>query len=230
MIDGFDIRYLGPDSRPASRWNSCNGQLSRQITTTHIYQLTAKRAGDFTIPAFNIDVNGKTYKTQPIALKVEKAALAAMPAVADDDKRPADRRAQHIASGTAYRRRGTARRTQPLYRSRHARAVRANARTQRRRFYQAKDAPARSEQDRASQWPRVEGRLVPHGHHAGQSEQKITVGPCEDFNSSRKVPQTRGHGGPRDPFDSFFSDPFFSGMRSQQRELKIDRARQWNST
>ena len=71
-VDGLEIRYFGPSS--SQQIQMINGQITRQITTTHVYQVTANRTGEFTIPALAVEVDGRTYNTAPVALKVEKAS------------------------------------------------------------------------------------------------------------------------------------------------------------
>jgi hypothetical protein len=44
------------------------------VDTRYIYQVVAEREGDFTIPSVSLRVDGKTYSTQPIALKVKKGS------------------------------------------------------------------------------------------------------------------------------------------------------------
>lgn len=70
-VDGLDINFLGPSHSRRVEIN--NGRMSSAVDTTYVYQVTAEREGDFTIPAVEFQVNGKAYRTQPIALKVKKS-------------------------------------------------------------------------------------------------------------------------------------------------------------
>ena len=49
-----------------------NGQVSQSLSFT--YQVTPSRTGEFTIPAIEVNVGGKSYLTAPIKLVVEKGA------------------------------------------------------------------------------------------------------------------------------------------------------------
>jgi hypothetical protein len=71
-VEGLSIRYEGSPRSQRVEW--INGRVSQEIQTTHIYQVTPKREGDFTIPAITVQVDGQTYRTQPVALKVQKGA------------------------------------------------------------------------------------------------------------------------------------------------------------
>jgi hypothetical protein len=71
-VDGLEIDFVGPSR--SQRVEISNGRAKNWVDTTYIYQVTGKREGEFTIPAVELGVNGKTYRTQPIALKVQKGA------------------------------------------------------------------------------------------------------------------------------------------------------------
>ena len=43
-----------------------NGSFVSERTTTYVYQVTPQRNGSFTIPAIAIEVDGKSYSTQPV--------------------------------------------------------------------------------------------------------------------------------------------------------------------
>ena len=47
------------------------------MDTTYVYQAVAKREGEFTIPSVSVSVNGKSYSTRPIAVKVQKGGKRA---------------------------------------------------------------------------------------------------------------------------------------------------------
>ena len=74
-VEGLNIRYDG--SPQSQRVEIINGRVNQEIETTHIYQVTPKREGDFTIPAVTVQVDGQTFRTQPVALKVQKGAPVA---------------------------------------------------------------------------------------------------------------------------------------------------------
>jgi hypothetical protein len=69
-VNGLDINFVGPSR--SSRFEIINGRMKSSVDTTYVYQVTAEREGEFTIPEVSLKVGGRTYTTQPIALKVEK--------------------------------------------------------------------------------------------------------------------------------------------------------------
>ncbi len=68
-VDGLDIRYLGPSNN--SSWSFENGRISKSSSLTHIYQVLALRAGTFTIPAVQVEADGRVLRTQPVQLEVQ---------------------------------------------------------------------------------------------------------------------------------------------------------------
>ncbi len=68
-ISGFDI-ISGPNSSTSSSYSSINGKVTNTITNTYSYYLRARRAGKFTVPAAQITVKGKTYKSNSISIEV----------------------------------------------------------------------------------------------------------------------------------------------------------------
>lgn len=70
-VDGLEVRYAGPST--SQNIQVVNGRVTTERKTTHIYRVVASREGDFTIPPLWLVVDGRPYKTEPIALKVEKA-------------------------------------------------------------------------------------------------------------------------------------------------------------
>ena len=71
-VDGLEIRYAGPSS--STQIQFINGRVLKDVRTTHVYQVVPQKEGDFTIPALSVAVDGKTFRTQPIGLKVQKGA------------------------------------------------------------------------------------------------------------------------------------------------------------
>ena len=59
-----------------------NGRMSRE--QIHTFLLIALHKGIFTIPALNIDVDGKTYTTEPITITVSDPAASGGGSPADD--------------------------------------------------------------------------------------------------------------------------------------------------
>ena len=67
-LDGFNV--VGSSS--ASQISIINGEVSAQVTTQ--YRLQPNRAGDLTIPAISVNINGLIYETQPIAIQVTQGS------------------------------------------------------------------------------------------------------------------------------------------------------------
>ena len=80
-VDGLDIRYVGPSTNSVMRLDQ-NGFHS-ETTTVQVYQVTAAKNGTFTIPAVEMEVDGRKYKTEPVTLTVQASAVedAARPQV-----------------------------------------------------------------------------------------------------------------------------------------------------
>jgi hypothetical protein len=74
-VDGLDVQYVGPST--SHRVELINGQMKSETQTTHVFQIVPKREGNFTIPALPVTVDGRVYKTQPVALKVQKGSAPA---------------------------------------------------------------------------------------------------------------------------------------------------------
>ena len=64
-IDGVEF-YSGGTSQS---FNFSNGRTS--ATVSSMYYLRVNRATGFTIPALALDIDGQTYRTQPIKIEVE---------------------------------------------------------------------------------------------------------------------------------------------------------------
>ena len=71
QVDGFQTQYLGP----STQISVVNGQVSSSIA--HNYVLIAQREGTLTIGPISVDVDGKTFQTQPIEVEVLSASAAA---------------------------------------------------------------------------------------------------------------------------------------------------------
>ncbi len=80
-IDGFDGRYLGPRTHVSI----VNGQYSSSVS--YVYNLFALKIGKFQIPALNIDIDSKTYTSQPIDVEVVDAS-SALPAASQPGEGP----------------------------------------------------------------------------------------------------------------------------------------------
>ena len=68
-IKGFDILY-GPAVSSSYSTQIINGKATTDSSESYIYTMTAASEGTFTIPAATIRVNGKTYTSNSIQIKV----------------------------------------------------------------------------------------------------------------------------------------------------------------
>ena len=66
---GFDVLY-GPTTSSSSSTSIVNGQMSSEIRTTFSYVLSATKEGTFTLPAATIKVDGETYTSNSVQVKV----------------------------------------------------------------------------------------------------------------------------------------------------------------
>lgn len=73
-----DWRLLGgPMSSTSSSIQIINGQVSQSYTQSFTYVLTATAEGTYTIDAASVVVDGKTYKSEPVSIKVTAATSPA---------------------------------------------------------------------------------------------------------------------------------------------------------
>lgn len=73
-VDGLDFDYVGPQTRYDVHFD--NGSFTRSSTVTHVYQVTPRKEGTFTVPSLQIEVNGRVLKTEPVSLTVSAAGAA----------------------------------------------------------------------------------------------------------------------------------------------------------
>ena len=71
-VDGLEIRYFNRGEEAVLRME--NGAFVSERTTTLAYQVVAQRNGSFKIPAIAVEVDGKSYSTQPVALTVQPSS------------------------------------------------------------------------------------------------------------------------------------------------------------
>jgi hypothetical protein len=72
-VDGLDIRYLGP----STQMQIINGAMSASVT--HVYQVIPMRAGTFTIPAIEMEIDGRRLRTAPVGLTAAAGNPGAAP-------------------------------------------------------------------------------------------------------------------------------------------------------
>ena len=63
-----DFELMNPDPFTSQQTSIINGSMSQSLTMTYVLQ--PKREGELIIPAFKIELSGKTYETQPIKVKI----------------------------------------------------------------------------------------------------------------------------------------------------------------
>ncbi|NQV03654.1 MAG: BatD family protein, partial [Bacteroidia bacterium] len=69
-ISGFTV-LTGPNTSTTSSIRSINGRTSMAITYTYSYILQATREGTFGIPAASVTVDGKSYQSNSLTIKVQ---------------------------------------------------------------------------------------------------------------------------------------------------------------
>lgn len=70
-----DFRVLsGPNQSSRSSMQIINGKVTRSVNYEYYYTLQATGAGEYTIPPATIEVDGKEYRTEPLAVKVLKGS------------------------------------------------------------------------------------------------------------------------------------------------------------
>lgn len=105
-IKGFDILY-GPAVSSSYSTQIINGKATTDSSESYIYTMTAASEGTFTIPAATIRVNGKTYTSNSIQIKVlppDKNAKAAQQGGGNQGGQPSESSstAQKISSSDAF--------------------------------------------------------------------------------------------------------------------------------
>lgn len=69
----------GPSQSSSTNMQIINGQVSRSIEYTYTYLLQATKEGSFTIPPAAVTVDGKTYQSNPVTIRVVKGNQPAAP-------------------------------------------------------------------------------------------------------------------------------------------------------
>jgi hypothetical protein len=80
-VDGLVIHYSGPSQSSIVRFQ--NGSFVAERSVTFIYQVVPEKNGTFTIPAMTVEADGRTLRTEPVALTVQPSTASGM---ADDPK------------------------------------------------------------------------------------------------------------------------------------------------
>ena len=83
-VDGLEIHYTGSQKQQSLQFGV--GGARNESSVVYLYEVTPEKNGTFTFPSISVDVDGKPYQTQPVALTVQ-------PSTVEDGTRP---RAQGI--------------------------------------------------------------------------------------------------------------------------------------
>ena len=67
-LDVPGLRWISGSNRQGQSIQYVNGRPS--VTYTYGYQFVANQVGNYTLPSFNITVNGEIYRTEPISFRV----------------------------------------------------------------------------------------------------------------------------------------------------------------
>lgn len=68
ILDVPGLRWISGSNRQGQSIQYVNGRPS--VTYTYGYQFVATQVGDYTVPSFEITVNGEVYRTEPISFRV----------------------------------------------------------------------------------------------------------------------------------------------------------------
>lgn len=68
-FNGFDVIY-GPSTSSQSSIQIINGNTTQSSSYTYTFTLMAQKTGTYTVPPASIRVNGKTYQSQSLKIKV----------------------------------------------------------------------------------------------------------------------------------------------------------------
>ncbi|HAH57245.1 MAG: BatD family protein [Lentimicrobiaceae bacterium] len=78
----------GPSQSSSTNMQIINGKVSRSIEYTYTYLLQAINEGTFTIPPAAVTVDGKTYQSNPVTIRVVKGSQQATPGGSDAGSQP----------------------------------------------------------------------------------------------------------------------------------------------
>jgi len=80
-IDGLEARFAGKSEQMQMQMGG--GRFTTTVTATYTYLVVPLRQGNFTIPAINVTLDGKTYQTAPLSLRVggRSGGVPVLPAI-----------------------------------------------------------------------------------------------------------------------------------------------------
>lgn len=210
-VDGLEVRYAGQSQGAVMRFE--NGNFISERNTSLLYQVTPERNGAFTIPSVGIEADGKSYRTEPIALTIQPSSAtddAADPSKIGYAEIVVPKKTAYVGEAIPLELRlyvDARVRWQPV----------AMPEIDGEGFTKQKMPEPKSEQTERNgrDFDLLRFKTIISPIRAGT----ITVGPSEILYSAR-VPHAR-RGGARSPFDALddmFNDPFFSA--TQQLKAK----------
>ena len=71
-IPGVEVRASGAGPRTIRQTNT-NGKITTQVSISYDYQFIPSKEGSFTVPALELDVDGRKYNTEPQTIVVSKS-------------------------------------------------------------------------------------------------------------------------------------------------------------
>ncbi len=77
-IEGIRV-ISGPSQMVSYQSSNVNGKLTTTMQVSYSYMMIAEEAGEYTIPPATLIADGKTYKSNPVAIRVVKGAADAKP-------------------------------------------------------------------------------------------------------------------------------------------------------
>jgi len=73
-IEGFTVEYLGGSNNSSQSITIINGRIEKSVRRSYIfsYRFTPKRVGRLRIPSLAVEVEGRTFRTEPVVINVRK--------------------------------------------------------------------------------------------------------------------------------------------------------------
>lgn len=205
--DGLDIQYAGSSNEANMRVENGNVILDHKRTLS--YQIVPQKNGSFTIPAVAIEVDGKSYSTQPVALTVQPSSATN----GDEDAEKQTFAEMVVPKKTLYL--GESMQVEfRLY-------VDARIRWQYETLPDlggegwAKQKMPEPRSDQVERNGREYDLLTFKTLVTPSRAGKLTLGPSE-IQFRARVPRADRSRGAFDPFGSIFNDPMFSAMQDMK--------------
>jgi hypothetical protein len=87
VIKNFSI-LAGPSQSTSTSMQIINNQVSRSVEYSFTYVLQATSEGTFTIPPASVNVDGKSYQSNPVTIRVVKGSAPASPGAQQQQSQP----------------------------------------------------------------------------------------------------------------------------------------------